>query len=249
MILYPAIDLYDGMAVRLRQGRYDDMTVYDRDPKSLALRMRDAGATHLHMVDLEGARSGSTVNLRLIEQIAGTSGLFIELGGGIRSMDTIRRYLDCGISRAILGTAAVEDESLLREALETFGEQIAVGVDLKDGFVAVRGWEEKSSWTAETFFEHLTELDVRTVICTDISRDGVLAGSNHELYETLTARFPIDLIASGGVSSLDDIWGLRALGMSGAILGRAYYSGAVSLEEALTAADGDPVETGEGAQL
>ena len=249
MILYPAIDLYDGMAVRLRQGRYDDMTVYDRDPKSLALRMRDAGATHLHMVDLEGARSGSTANLGLIEQIAGTSGLFIELGGGIRSMDTIRRYLDCGISRAILGTAAVEDESLLREALETFGDQIAVGVDLKDGFVAVRGWEEKSSWTAEAFFEHLTELNVRTVICTDISRDGVLTGSNHELYASLTERFPIDLIASGGVSSLEDIRGLRALGMSGAILGRAYYSGAVSLEEALTAADGDPVETGEGAQL
>ena len=208
MILYPAIDLYDGMAVRLRQGRYDDMTVYDRDPKSLALRMRDAGATHLHMVDLEGARSGSTANLGLIEQIAGTSGLFIELGGGIRSMDTIRRYLDCGISRAILGTAAVEDESLLREALDTFGEQIAVGVDLKDGFVAVRGWEEKSSWT-----------------------------------------FPIDVIASGGVSSLEDIRGLWKLGMSGAILGRAYYSGAVSLEEALTAAAGEPAETGEGAQL
>ena len=249
MILYPAIDLYDGMAVRLRQGRYDDMTVYDRDPRSLALRMRDNGATHLHMVDLEGARSGSTANLALIEQIAGTSGLFIELGGGIRSMDTIRRYLDCGISRAILGTAAVEDESLLREALETFGEQIAVGVDLKDGFVAVRGWEEKSSWTAETFFEHLTELNVRTVICTDISRDGVLAGSNHELYATLTARYPIDMIASGGVSSLEDIRGLRALGMSGAILGRAYYSGAVSLEEALTAAAGEPAETGEGVQL
>ena len=249
MILYPAIDLYDGMAVRLRQGRYDDMTVYDRDPKSLALRMRDAGATHLHMVDLEGARSGSTVNLRLIEQIAGTSGLFIELGGGIRSMDTIRRYLDCGIARAILGTAAVEDESLLREALETFGEQIAVGVDLKDGFVAVRGWEEKSNWTAEAFFEHLTELNVRTVICTDISRDGVLAGSNHELYASLTDRFPIDLIASGGVSSLEDIRGLRALGMSGAILGRAYYSGAVSLAEALTAAAGEQAETGGGAQL
>ena len=249
MILYPAIDLYDGMAVRLRQGRYDDMTVYDRDPKSLALRMRDAGATHLHMVDLEGARSGSTANLGLIEQIAGTSGLFIELGGGIRSMDTIRRYLDCGISRAILGTAAVEDESLLREALDTFGEQIAVGVDLKDGFVAVRGGEEKSSGTAETFFEHLTERDVRTVICTDISRDGVLAGSNHELYASLTDRFPIDLIASGGVSSLEDIRGLRKLGMSGAILGRAYYSGAVSLEEALTTAAGEPAETGEGAQL
>ena len=239
MILYPAIDLYDGMAVRLRQGRYDDMTVYDRDPESLALRMREAGATHLHMVDLEGARSGSTANLALIEKIASNTGLFIELGGGIRSMATVRRYLDCGISRAILGTAAAENEEFLREALETFGAQIAVGVDLKDGFVAVRGWEEKSSWTAEAFFRHLTELKVRTVICTDISRDGVLAGSNHDLYASLNERYPIDLIASGGVSSLEDIRGLRALGMSGAILGRAYYSGAVTLEDALATAAGD----------
>ncbi len=237
MILYPAIDLYDGMAVRLRQGRYDDMTVYDRDPEALALRMREAGATHLHMVDLEGARSGSTANLALIEKIASATGLFIELGGGIRSMETVRRYLDCGISRAILGTAAAENEEFLREALETFGAQIAVGVDLKDGFVAVRGWEEKSSWTAEAFFRHL--LKVRTVICTDISRDGVLAGSNHDLYASLNERYPIDLIASGGVSSLEDIRGLRALGMSGAILGRAYYSGAVTLEDALAAAAGD----------
>ena len=239
MTLYPAIDLYDGMAVRLRQGRYDDMTVYDRDPESLALRMREAGATHLHMVDLEGARSGSTANLALIEKIASNTGLFIELGGGIRSMETVRRYLDCGISRAILGTAAAENEEFLREALETFDAQIAVGVDLKDGFVAVRGWEEKSSWTAEAFFRHLTELKVRTVICTDISRDGVLAGSNHDLYASLNERYPIDLIASGGVSSLEDIRGLRALGMSGAILGRAYYSGAVTLEDALAAAAGD----------
>ena len=239
MILYPAIDLYDGMAVRLRQGRYDDMTVYDRDPEALALRMREAGATHLHMVDLEGARSGSTANLALIEKIASATGLFIELGGGIRSMETVRRYLDCGISRAILGTAAAENEEFLREALETFGAQIAVGVDLKDGFVAVRGWEEKSSWTAEAFFRHLTELKVRTVICTNISRDGVLAGSNHDLYASLNERYPIDLIASGGVSSLEDIRGLRALGMSGAILGRAYYSGAVTLEDALAAAAGD----------
>ena len=239
MILYPAIDLYDGMAVRLRQGRYDDMTVYDRDPEALALRMREAGATHLHMVDLEGARSGSTANLALIEKIASATGLFIELGGGIRSMETVRRYLDCGISRAILGTAAAENEEFLREALETFGAQIAVGVDLKDGFVAVRGWEEKSSWTAEAFFRHLTELKVRTVICTDISRDGVLAGSNHDLYASLNERYPIDLIASGGVSSLEDIRGRRALGMSGAILGRAYYSGAVTLEDALAAAAGD----------
>ena len=241
MNLYPAIDLYAGQAVRLRQGRYDDMTVYDSDPESLALRMRDVGVTHLHMVDLEGARSGSTANLKLIERIAAASGLFIELGGGIRSMETIRRYLDCGISRTILGTAAVENDELLREALECFGDRIAVGVDLKDGYVAVRGWEEKSAWTAEEFFRHLSELSVRTVICTDISRDGALAGSNHELYASLTKRFPMDLIASGGVSSLEDIRGLRRLGMAGVILGRAYYSGAVTLPDALNAAEGETV--------
>ena len=235
MILYPAIDLYAGQAVRLRQGNYDDMTVYDRDPVSLALRMRDAGATHLHVVDLEGARSGSTANLDLIERITAATGMFIELGGGIRSLDTVRRYLDCGIKRTILGTAAVENEELLQEALDSYGDKIAVGVDLKDGYVAVRGWEEKSAWTAEQFFQHLAGLSVHTVICTDISRDGVLAGSNHELYATLTEEYPMDLIASGGVSSLDDLRGLRALGMAGAILGRAYYSGAVTLEDALKA--------------
>ena len=239
MILLPAIDLFAGQAVRLRQGRYDDMTVYDRDPVALALRMRDAGASHLHMVDLEGARDGSTANLSTVEQIASVSGLFVELGGGIRTMDTARRYLNCGISRVILGTAAAEDERFLREALEAFGDAVAVGVDLKDGFVAVRGWEQKSAWTADAFLEHLSELGVRTVICTDISRDGVLAGSNHALYADLIARFPVDLIASGGVSSLDDLRALRELGMAGAILGRAYYSGTVSLKDALAAASGE----------
>ena len=239
MILYPAIDLFDGKAVRLRQGRYDDMTVYDDDPEALVLRMRDAGATHLHMVDLEGARSGGTDNLKLIEKIAARSGLFIELGGGIRSLETVQRYLDCGISRTILGTAAVENDELLREALARHGDKIAVGVDLKDGYVAIRGWEQKSAWTAVAFFRHLTELGVRTVICTDISRDGVLAGSNHELYAALTEQFSMELIASGGVSSVEDIRGLRHLGMAGAILGRAYYSGAVSLPEALEAAKGE----------
>ena len=236
MILYPAIDLYAGQAVRLRQGRYDDMTVYDRDPESLALRMRDAGATHLHMVDLEGARSGSTANLSLIEKIASASGLFIELGGGIRSMETIRRYLDCGISRAILGTAAVENDQLLCEALETFGERIAVGVDLKDGYVAVRGWEEKSSWTAEAFFAHLTERKVRTVICTDISKDGAMKGTNLALYQKLSEHFTMDLTASGGVSSMDDVKKLKKMNLYGAIIGKAYYTGAIDLKEAIEVA-------------
>ena len=206
MILYPAIDLYQAQAVRLEKGRFDRMTVYDKDPVARALHMRDEGATHLHLVDLEGARFGSTANL-------------------------------LGVSRVILGTAAVENEELLEEALEHYGKAVAVGVDLLDGAVAVRGWEEKSRWTAEAFFGHLTDLGVQTVICTDISRDGMLGGSNHALYEELNTSFSIDLIASGGVSSLEDLRALRDLGMAGAILGKAYYSGAVSLPDALKEAE------------
>lgn len=233
MILYPAIDLYQGQVVRLEKGRFDRMTVYDGDPVARALRMKDEGATHLHLVDLEGARSGSTANLPLIGQIAAQTGLFLEVGGGIRDRETIRRYLDLGVARVILGTAAVENEELLRSALGEFGASVAVGVDLSDGMVAVHGWEEKSKWTADDFFLHLTELGVQTVICTDISRDGILAGSNHALYKNLIARFPMDLIASGGVASLEDLRKLRELGMAGAILGRAYYSGVVSIPDAL----------------
>ena len=233
MILYPAIDLYDGKAVRLKRGRYDDMTVYSDDPLSLARRIRDEGATHLHMVDLQGARSGETDNLNLIEKIASESGLFIELGGGIRSLETIRGYLNAGISRVILGTAAAENEELLTEALSRFGEAVAVGADLKDGFVAVRGWEQQSAWTAEEYFRHLAVLGVTTVICTDVSRDGMLQGSNHALYETLARNFPMHLIASGGVSSLDDLTALRDLGLHGAIVGKAWYTGAVTIPDAL----------------
>lgn len=239
MILFPAIDLYNGQAVRLRQGRYDEMTVYHDDPQSLAVQMCDEGADHLHLVDLEGAREGTTSNWKSIEKIAGIRGLFLELGGGIRSMDVISRCLDCGISRVILGTAAVENENLLIEALSRYGEQIAVGVDLKDGKVAIRGWEKQTSWTAREYFNRLVQLGVKTVICTDISRDGLLAGSNHELYCELNSEYPIDLIASGGVSSLEDIAALRGIGMSGAILGRAYYTGAVRLSDALAVAQGE----------
>ena len=240
MILFPAIDLYAGKAVRLRQGRYDEMTVYHEDPAELARTMKSEGADHLHLVDLEGARDGNTPNQRIIEAIASIDGLFLELGGGIRSMDTINRYLDCGISRVILGTAAVENESLLCDALEQYRERIAVGVDLKNGKVAVHGWERQTAWTADAFLRHLTELGVQTVICTDISRDGILSGSNLDLYRDLTAKFPIDLIASGGVSSVDDICALRGIGMAGAILGRAYYSGKVGIPDALAAAAGEP---------
>ena len=245
MILYPAIDIFEGKAVRLEKGSYSRMTVYDRDPASRAERIRDDGATHLHVVDLEGARSGSQPNLHLVEEIVRRTGLFTELGGGIRDMAAVRRCLDAGVSRVILGTAAAENGDFLREAAETYGERIAVGADLLDGRVAVRGWEQTSAWTAEDFFRHLTEIGVKTVICTDISRDGMLAGSNHGLYEKLSSAFPLDLIASGGVSGAEDLRALRKLGMAGAILGKAYYSGAVSIPEALAAcADPDGLPPG-----
>ena len=242
MYLFPAIDLLGGQAVRLEKGRFDRVTVYDPDPISRAVRMRDEGSTHLHLVDLDGARSGETVNLPVVEEIART-GLFLELGGGIRSMETIERYLSLGVSRVILGTAAAEDDAFLQNALSAFGPKVAVGVDLLDGFVAVRGWEEKSRWTASDFFAHLGELGVRTVICTDISRDGILTGSNHELYADLLRSYPLDLIASGGVRDLDDLRGLARLGMAGAIIGRACYSGAISLRDAFREFPGERSQT------
>ena len=235
MILYPAIDLYAGQAVRLVKGDYSRMTVYDPDPVARAKSMRDDGATHLHLVDLEGARSGRTDNLPVIRRIAEETGLFLELGGGIRDLETVRRYLDLGVSRVILGTAAAEDDAFLQSALDSFGDAVAVGVDLLDGRVRTRGWEKDSAWTAEDFFNHLAALGVRTVICTDISRDGMLAGTNLDLYARLNADYPMDLIASGGVSSLDDLRALKALGMAGAIVGKAYYTGAVTIPSALAA--------------
>ena len=239
MILYPAIDLFQGKVVRLEKGDYSRMTVYDDNPVSRAKRIRAEGASHLHLVDLEGARSGSTDNLNTIENIVSYTGMFTELGGGIRSMESIRHYLNCGVSRIILGTAAVENEDLLIEAIQEYGEKIAVGVDLLDTYVAVRGWETKSIWTAGAFFQRLTELGVRAVVCTDISRDGMMAGSNQSLYEELNRNYPINLIASGGVSSLKDIIALKDIGTAGVILGKAYYSGAVTIPDALRAAGGE----------
>ena len=235
MILYPAIDLYAGQAVRLEKVDYSRMTVYDPDPVSRAKSMRSDGADHLHLVDLEGARSGKTDNLPVIRRIAEETGLFLELGGGIRDLETAQKYLDIGVSRVILGTAAAEDDAFLQRALEAFGDAAAVGVDLLDGRVRTRGWEKDSAWTAEDFFEHLASLGVRTVICTDISRDGMLAGTNLELYARLNADYPMDLIASGGVSSLEDLRALKALGMAGAIVGKAYYTGNVTIPAALQA--------------
>ncbi len=236
MILFPAIDLYQGKAVRLFQGDYAKMTVYSEDPTVVAADFRDAGATHLHLVDLEGARFGTTSNLNTIRKIVEMSQLSTEVGGGIRNMQTVERYLDIGVDRVILGTAAVTDRAFLEQALDRFGKKVAVGVDLKDGYVAIRGWTEKSALTAEDFFAQMQALGVATVICTDVSRDGAMQGTNRELYRTLSKKFTIELIASGGVSSLKDIAALRQMGLYGAIIGKAYYTGAVALKDALEVA-------------
>ena len=236
MILFPAIDLYEGQAVRLYQGDYRQMTVYSPDPAALAQKFAETGATHIHLVDLEGARDGTTPNLQLIRRIAAETGLFVEVGGGIRNMDIARAYLENGVSRVILGTAAVTDPDFLQNALDTWGERVAVGADLRGGQVAIRGWQQTSDEGAQSFFDRMQGLGVSTMICTDISRDGAMRGANLELYRSLAKRQGLQIVASGGVSSLDDIKALRQMDLYGAILGKAYYTGAVDLTDALEAA-------------
>jgi phosphoribosylformimino-5-aminoimidazole carboxamide ribotide isomerase len=236
MILFPAIDLYEGKAVRLLRGDYARMTVYSENPPEIALDFKAQGATHIHLVDLEGAKSGTTPNFDTVCAIKQASGLFCEIGGGVRDMETVERYLDAGIDRVILGTAAVQDEAFLCDCAARYGERIAVGVDLKDGFVAIKGWLEKSEYDAFTFCERMQTIGVKTLIITDVSKDGAMQGTNVELYRTLSERFSMQIEASGGVSSLDDVRRLRALDLYGAIIGKAYYTGAIDLKEALEAA-------------
>ncbi len=236
MLIFPAIDLYEGRAVRLYKGDYAKMTVYSEDPAAVARDFAAQGVRQMHTVDLEGARDGGTPNLGIIERIAKETGLFVECGGGLRDMAAIDRAFAAGVGRVILGTAAVSDERLLAESVQKYGEKIAVGADLRDGRVAIRGWREDSGLTAEDFLRKVEALGVRTVICTDISRDGAMRGANAELYERLQREFGLELIASGGVSSLEDVARLRALGLYGAIIGKAYYTGDISLREAVEAA-------------
>ena len=235
MILLPAIDLFGRKAVRLYQGDYKQMTVYNANPASVAEDFRAAGANWIHLVDLEGAKTGDTPNYPVVAEVA-SSGMQVEIGGGIRSEDTVKKYLDAGVARVILGTAAITNWDFLCRMVERYGEKIAVGVDLRDGFVAIRGWTELSDTRCEDFFEKLQSVGVRTVICTDISRDGAMRGTNRALYEQLSRDFSIDIVASGGVSSLEDVIALRKLDLYGAIIGKAYYTGAIDLREALEAA-------------
>ena len=235
MILFPAIDIVGGKAVRLYKGDYDQMTVYSDHPAEIALDFKNCGATHIHIVDLEGARDGGTPNIDTVLEIKKQSGLFCEIGGGIRSMETVDRYLSAGIDRVILGTAAISDEAFLKKAIEKYGARVAVGADIREGFIAVKGWLERSQVTADEFFEKMQNLGVKTIICTDINRDGVMAGANLDLYRTMGRRYNVNITASGGVSSMNDITALKAMDLYGAIIGKAYYTGAIDLREAVKA--------------
>lgn len=233
MKLFPAIDLYEGKAVRLYKGDYAQMTVYSEDPASVAADFAASGAECIHIVDLEGAKSGTTPNFDTVCKIKATSGLFCEIGGGIRSMDVIDRYLLAGIDRVILGTAAVGNLDFVKHAVDKYGDRIAVGADLKDGYVAVKGWIEKTDLLAEDFFRQMQDVGVKTVICTDISKDGAMMGTNLELYRSLSQKFSMQIVASGGVSSLEDVKKLNEMGLYGAIIGKAYYTGAIDLKRAV----------------
>ena len=235
MLIYQAIDLVGGQAVRLVKGDYAQLTVYSPDPVSVARDFAASGATHMHMVDLEGARDSGTPNFATIAAVKAETGLFCEVGGGVRDMATIERYVGAGIDRVILGTAATRD-SFAKTAATEFGEHIAVGVDIRDGFVAVKGWLEKTELEAFDFCRRMQDAGIKTLICTDISRDGMMAGTNVELYKKLSGQLDLNVIASGGVSSLDDVKRLKSLGLHGAIIGKAYYTGAIDLRKAIKTA-------------
>ena len=236
MNIFPAIDLYEKKAVRLYKGRYDEMTVYSDDPVAVARDFESKGAKYIHMVDLEGAKTGETPNLSVVKAVADETDLFIEIGGGIRSIETVEKYLSVGVDRVILGTAAVTDEAFLLDAVTKHGEKIAVGADVKDGRIAIKGWVESSEYTLDEFLARMQEIGVKTVICTDVSRDGAMRGTNLALYRELSEKYSMQIVASGGVSSLDDVKKLREMELYGAIIGKAYYTGAIDLGEAIEVA-------------
>ena len=233
MELFPAIDLIDGCAVRLVKGDYAQKTIYSENPAAVARSFAAAGAKYLHVVDLEGAKDGGTPNLETIRTIVRESGLLVEVGGGIRSEEVIKTYLDAGVFRVILGTAAVQNPAFLEEMVRKYGEKIAVGVDIKDGRVAIKGWTEVSEESCFAFCEKLQKIGVKTIICTDISKDGTLTGPNVEYTKLLTEKTGLDVIASGGVSCMDDLARLHECGIKGAIIGKALYEKKISLPDAV----------------
>ncbi len=236
MKIFPAIDLYEQKAVRLFKGDYAQMTVYGNDPVAIAKEFEKKGATCIHVVDLEGAKNGAPAHLNVVEGIANNTNLFMETGGGIRSLETVEGYLSRGAKRVILGTSAVTDETFLKSALDKYGEKIAVGADIADGKIAIKGWREKSGYSAEEFLYKMQNLGVKTIICTDISKDGAMRGANLALYKEIGEKYALDVIASGGVSTIEDVRALAQMGTYGAIIGKAYYIGAIDLTEAIEVA-------------
>lgn len=233
MIIFPAIDLYDKKAVRLYKGNYDNMTVYSENPLNVAETFENKGAEAIHLVDLEGAKYGTTPNIDIVKSIVTHTHLFTEIGGGIRNEDTIEKYISIGVDRVILGTAAVENKELLYGSVKKYGKKIAVGADIKDGYIAIKGWTEKSEIQLDKFLDEMQNIGVNTVICTDISKDGAMRGTNLQLYSELSKKYNLNITASGGVSTLEDVERLKSMNLYGAIIGKAYYTGDIDLEKAI----------------
>lgn len=236
MRLFPAIDLFDGKAVRLYKGDYNQMTVYNENPSAVAADFKSTGAKFMHIVDLEGAKNGVPANTNVIKDIIDCFKGFVQVGGGIRSPETVKHYVDAGVDRIILGTAAVNDKTFLVDMIKEYGEKIAVGVDIKDGYVAIKGWTEVSGIEVNDFFAQMQNFGVKTIICTDILKDGAMQGTNLYLYKRLSDAFNVDIIASGGVSTIEDIKSLAKMNLYGAIIGKAYYTGSIDLKEAIEVA-------------
>ncbi len=236
MHIFPAIDLCGGQVVRLYKGDYNQKTVYSDDPAAYARAFREAGANYLHLVDLDGAKEGRAINLSLIEKVIRESGLLVEVGGGIRDPETVKQYIDIGVFRVILGTAALKNRPFLCDMVAKYGDKIAVGVDIRDSMVATHGWLETSTVSCMDFCHDLEKVGVSAIICTDISKDGAMSGTNLGLYHTMVQALNMDITASGGVSSLADVRALAKDNLYGAILGKALYTGDVDLKDALAAA-------------
>ncbi len=233
MVIYPAVDVKDGRCVRLVQGKFNDVTVYSDNPLEMAFKWEKLGAQYLHVVDLDGARTGEPQNMDVISKMAVNVGIPVQLGGGIRSIEMIEIILCKGVQRVILGTSAVEDPELVKKAIKTFENNIVIGIDAKDGFVAIEGWAKTSSFTATGFAKKMEELGAKTIIYTDISTDGTLSGPNLKAMEEMAKAVEVEVIASGGVSSIEDVKNLKDVGVSGVIIGKALYTGNIDLKHAI----------------
>lgn len=236
MKIFPAIDIINGQVVRLTKGDYDKVTIYGNDPLSVAKDFEKMGAEFLHIVDLDAAKDGKIHNYDIVKTICQSTSLKVEIGGGVRSEDVINQYIDAGVYRVILGTIAIKNPDFTKEMIKKYGDKIAIGVDISNGFVAIHGWTEVSSISCNELFYDLERAGAKCVICTDISKDGAMQGTNLELYHDLSEKFSIDIVASGGVSSIQDVIALKNMNIYGAILGKALYTGAINLKEAIEVA-------------